>query len=475
MPFLPLILNQLLSAITQDVTVADASFEDMEMRSDIQMVEMEDGWVAVRSDAVEEQSSACQLVMLIVEKMQEHFYPHVEETVNSLSPLMDSAHEDVRSFAMVAMPELVRSTAKATSPDRTALSALSEFVIGRLLNAVQSEGDLDLIMTGLQTIKQTLTYCCTDWERMKPYDGREPPKPTPDAALAILNGSQMQALLQCCIVVLRDSLQRRAVLRAEAQVAGGADEHDEADEAIFLQQSLELHYNIAELIGTIFRTHGDSFSSVFFEMFHENVTTMAHPQCLKEDRQFAYFIICDVIEFGLSVGLAEKYYAECMHSLLDGVITASPSLRQTCAYALGIAAEKYSAAFAPYAPDALTALAQCVAMGEEPDEARGQCTDNAVAAVGIILEAMENTGVSMNYSFMWEQWLNYLPLKHDMVRKVPKNRFIHVCLGGRVQGNSPVDLFDGVKTAQFIRNRWSCCASDLYSFGGTVHICDNVV
>ena len=32
-------------------------------------------------------------------------------------------------------------------------------------------------------------------------------------------------------------------------MAGGGDEDDVADEALFMQESLELHYNVAELIG----------------------------------------------------------------------------------------------------------------------------------------------------------------------------------------------------------------------------------
>lgn len=39
-------------------------------RSDIEIVETEDGWLAVRTSAVEEQSTACQLMVLLVEKLQ---------------------------------------------------------------------------------------------------------------------------------------------------------------------------------------------------------------------------------------------------------------------------------------------------------------------------------------------------------------------------------------------------------------------
>jgi hypothetical protein len=58
-------------------------------------------------------------------------------------------------------------------------------------------------------------------------------------------------------------------------------------------------------------------------------------------------------------------------------------------------------------------------MGEGPGEGRGECTDNAVNSVGVILEHVEgakNTeGTSgINFEFMWGQWLAYLPLKHDL-------------------------------------------------------------
>jgi hypothetical protein len=65
----------------------------------------------------------------------------------------------------------------------------------------------------------------------------------------------MIALAQSAKVVFRDSIQRRAVLRAEAAVSSsdGRDEDDAADEQLFMQESLELHYNVAELIGTALR------------------------------------------------------------------------------------------------------------------------------------------------------------------------------------------------------------------------------
>lgn len=102
---------------------------------------------------------------------------------------------------------------------------------------------------------------------------------------------------------------------------------------------------------------------------------------------------------------------------------ADASARQVCAYALGRASETFPPAFAPYALSVLQALGACVAKGEGPGELRGECTDNAVTSVGSILERVVSgngtNGVGtmgINFEIMWGQWLDYLPLRHDLVR-----------------------------------------------------------
>lgn len=503
LPFLQVVMEKLLLAITQDVQVnipegadPDETLAELEQRSDVEMIETSEGsWIAVRSAAVEEQASACQLLVLLVEKMQEHFYPFVEQSVIALQPLLDSPHEDVRSYAMVAFPELVRTTAKATIPDRTALVKVSDYALGLLVKSVERESALEMIMTGLQAIKQILFYMCTDWVsfmakckadiRKKTIgsssssDGShvignrrrslseepqykksveeayqsEPPTPTPATSIRTLNAAQMEALTECSKIVLRDSIQRRAVMRAEAKVSSQekqhqhdeyqietlVDEEDAADEKLFMRQSMELHYNVSELICAIFRTHAEEYLNCYMTHWHEMIRNMSHRYCLKEDRQLAFFIMSDVIEFGLPVptdptneSLVIAYLEEVIPSMVDALNTCAdnPALRQTCAYAVGIAAERFPKQFAMFAAVALQALANSVKMGEDAEEGelRGSCTDNCVSAVGIILESMESllhpqhvtadfygpiSGLPLH--IIWGQWLDYLPLQHDQV------------------------------------------------------------
>ena len=148
------------------------------------------------------------------------------------------------------------------------------------------------------------------------------------------------------------------IFSARSKVSGGGDEDDAADEVHFMQESLELHYNVAELIGaaffhfyvlivtyyliyiilfyalhillsllwrsffcrnishsvlfsiflgSVFKTHGSSFTPVYLEHWHEMITEMGHVHCLKEDRQFSFFVVSDVIEFGLTPTTSASY------------------------------------------------------------------------------------------------------------------------------------------------------------------------
>jgi hypothetical protein len=293
---------------------------------------------------------------------------------------------------------------------------------------------------------KVLFYLCTDWTKAA-ADGlgmSEPPNPIPATSVRFLNTLQMEAIADCAKVggplcsnsidltissvslclffqsILRNSLQRRAVLRAEAAVSGAVDEDDADDELMMMGESMELHFNVSELIGAVFRTHGDSFFAVFQTAMHDVILEMSHCHCLREDRQFSFYVISDVVEFGLSESIAEAYFGAVFPVMLEACASASEAgLRQACAYTFGCAAEQYPVQFSPHSVACLQRLGACVARGEEPGEPRGACTDNAVYSVGVVLEKMESIGFaglpSKQLSMLWGQWLGYLPLQHDLV------------------------------------------------------------
>lgn len=464
LPFLHIVMEKIITSMSQNISdgTGDLDFDELEDRSDIEIIETQDGsFMAVRTAAVEEQSSACQLLYLLVEKLQEHFYPYVEQTVKAMAPLMNSPHEDVRQYCITTVPELIRATAKATTlnsssssiggvdgRDRGPIVTLSEYLFGLLVETIRTESAPDIIMTGLLSLKISLFYSCIDWSALKAAahassGGDEnsimkllqddPESPVPSKCIPILNVAQMEAVTECTKLLLRDSIQRRAVMRAEAQVIpSGVDEFDEADEQLMVSERMELFYCVADVIGSMFRTHGTTYFPVYMSHWHSTILEMSRPICVKEDRAFAFNVLSDVCEFGLGPDTAQPFLSQMIPILCDAVKDAAASSsssshpsssfnntsikpRHIGAYTLGVIAQMYPMCLVPFADMALSALGSSIAAGDEDGDARGECTDNAVASVGYIVEQMEALGISSpSYPHIWNQWLAYLPLEHDV-------------------------------------------------------------
>lgn len=79
------------------------------------------------------------------------------------------------------------------------------------------------------------------------------------------------------------------------------DQEHEADEyhALF-QETIELHYHLAEVLNALFQTHRHGFTSVYLVSgCHDMVVSLSHGYCFVEDRRLAFLVLCDVLEFGL--------------------------------------------------------------------------------------------------------------------------------------------------------------------------------
>jgi hypothetical protein len=429
LPYLSMIVEKLMFAILQDPSesVADLSEEDCENRSDVDIIEREDGsWMPVRTALVEDQALACQLLVQLIEKLQEFFYPYIEQSLAAMIPLLRSPHEDIRSSAINIIPEFIRAVAKATiSSSRDVMIKLFEHCLQFLLQAVEAEADVLLIITGLQALKRSIHFACLPWQQylhLRSFE-QDSPMLTPQTSLPIISSTYLEMLASTTKVLLMQSLQRRSVLRAEAiinqgdDVSSPVDEDDQAEEEAFMQESFELHYNLAEVLSMIVLSHGEAFYPIYMNHYHQIIYELAQPHCLREDQQFGLFIICDMIEFGLPIASAASFLS-LIAPLMTTILTSCPypSSRQAAAYAIKIMAEKYyDTAIASSVASILNALALSIAAGDQDGRgSRGECTDNAVAAVGVILERISSKAPQMDYNYIWNSWIAYLPLKDDL-------------------------------------------------------------
>lgn len=201
----------------------------------LQMMETLEGqWVTVRTALIEEQSQALQMLSLLLhnpfltdssQEEQEYlpqqiathkariaaFYPYVQQTAQFLQQaLLKSPHEDIRAETLSLLPKVI---AVCDAADQVqAKQELLFFCLGLLLPYLEKETNVELLMTGLVTLRTLLLSCGQN-------NNNKSSGLLANVHTTIwLSDVQMQAVVTAVKMIMRDSLQRRAMLRAELQV-----------------------------------------------------------------------------------------------------------------------------------------------------------------------------------------------------------------------------------------------------------------
>lgn len=423
-PYLPLVMPTLLEAATQqaefevDPTTLASDDDDDESScstdsEDIQLAQVNDKCLSIRTSILEEKATACQLLAGMVTDLEDACFPYAEQVTQVLAPLLtDSVHSDIRGSAIRAMPALVKcvaiSTAAPVSKDHgeAAIKQMVDFALGRLINALTSEPDVDLVVS----IIQSMTKSLGDSHELHPT--------------LELNEAQLREVVQGLLVVLGDSFQRRALRRGagsddmdgEADPEYDDDKASESSESQAVEQ--ELQFVLAECIGTLAKIHRAAFFPVFMNLLWEKIAALVAPGCLVEDRRLALFVLDDVLEHcGAPAMRRLDIFLPVLESALREVN--EPGLVQAAAFGVGVCASQGGDAFAPHAEMFLQLLHNVVAhCGAHSPEQRN-ATDNAVAALGKFCEFQAG---AVDAATLFPQWLELLPLRGDLEESLAVSR-----------------------------------------------------
>ncbi|CAI5746446.1 unnamed protein product [Peronospora destructor] len=420
-PYLPLVMPTLLEAATQqaefEVDLSTLSSDDDDDESggstdseDIQLAQVNDKCLSIRTSILEEKATACQLLAGMVTDLEDAFFPYAEQVTQVLAPLLtECVHADIRASAIRAMPALVKcvaiSTAASGSKDHNeaAIKQMVDFALGRLVNALTSEPDVDLVVS----IMQSMTSCLQNARELH--------------LTLELNEAQLRELVHGFLVVLGDSFQRRAIRRgrdSSDDMESGETEEDDDDEALQSSESQvteqELQFVLGECIGTLAKIHGAKFFPVFMALLWEKVAAIAVPGCLMEDRRLALFVVDDVLEHcsGIAMRHLDVFLPVLISALRD---VNEPGLVQAAAFGVGVCASQGGKAFAPHAEQCLQLLHNVVAHPRAHSRKQRNATDNAVAALGKMCEYQAD---AVDAAKLFPQWLELLPLRGDLEESV---------------------------------------------------------
>lgn len=409
-PYLPVVMPTLLFAATQqaefevDPTTLPSDDDDDASTDgeDIQIAQVNDKCLSIRTSILEEKATACQLLAGMVMDLEDAFFPYAEQVTQVLAPLMtDSVHSDIRSSAISSMPALVKCVALASS-NSEAIKQMIDFTLGRLVNALTSEPDVELVMIIIQSMKM----CIVNGLELHPQ--------------VSLNEAQLKELVQGLLLVLGDSFQRRALRRAEqsdadseatdGQEGAGSDDEDEEDDENQSEEQ-ELQFVLADCVGSLAKSHGDKFFPVFQLLLWDKIAELAAPHCLAEDRKLALYILDDVLEYCSERAMNE---IDVFLPLLVNVLQTSdgyPPLIQASAFGIGVCARLGGERFAKHANQSLQLFQEVLAHPSAREASMLNASDNAVSAFGLVCEYQSAV---VDSAALFPQWLKMLPLRGDL-------------------------------------------------------------
>ncbi|KAF4034017.1 hypothetical protein GN244_ATG14047 [Phytophthora infestans] len=160
---------------------------------DIQLAQSNDKCLSVRTSILEEKATACQLLVGMVADLEDAFFPYaiqLSARCRHLSSVAISTGGSAKDHSDVAIKQMV------------------DFALGRLVNALTSEPEVNLVVS----IMQSMTSCLADARAVH--------------STLELNEAQLNELVHGLLVVLGDSFQRRAIRRG-----AGSDMEDDDDDA----------------------------------------------------------------------------------------------------------------------------------------------------------------------------------------------------------------------------------------------------
>lgn len=251
-------------------------------------------------------------------------------------------------------------------------------------------------------------------------------------------------------MVKAEAAVQKATYASPADAEDGVEDVDE--EALLAAQSLELHYHISEALNALLQTHSFAFYGIYRETWHELMLQLSHSFCVQEDRRLSMLVACDVLQFGfqsVQQGMAidpsaqptlREYLLSIFHVLL-AAITHVPEeegidweCRRSACFALSVLIDNFAGFIVQQQKEdmsvgwmhqSLGALRECIVQAHHPlpasqatsadEEAQGCCRDNAIAAVGAVLEQCLRVPFDLPLPFdqLLQQYLMAWPLRYD--------------------------------------------------------------
>ncbi|GHP09304.1 hypothetical protein PPROV_000804100 [Pycnococcus provasolii] len=437
LPYLPVTMPPLLKTAKLAPDGPDGFFKvveaddggDDEDEEGIELFDLGDKRVSIRTSVLEEKATACNMLCCYADELKEGFFPYVEDVCTIMIPLLQFYfHEDVRKAAVQCIPELLVCVKKAvelkTTPgaDATYLQNFFGLVMDKLLEVCPKEPEVEILVCVLESIQEVLMECSN-----------------------LCRPDHMQKLLATFKEVADASVKRQNDRKTTKETSEDYDPSiDGDDEALEAESELEYEIwsQIAECMSSLLKEYREHVVPMVEHLNPYLLPMLLEVERQPDERRVAISIFDDVVEHAGVSGGANSLLPQYMPRVLQCCLDPDEDVRQVAVYGVGMcfahllhpaAAPLARQAFGPYVENSLAAIQHSISSPDAGQPKFMSATENAISALNRYLAvttpspansesasgdasyASVDAGTKANHAQLYPLWLSRLPLTHDRV------------------------------------------------------------
>jgi len=421
-PYLPFVIPPLLKSAQIDPELHVTDADDPENEDDEEGMEsvtvairgQGNKRISIRTSALEEKATACQMLQSYAADLKEGFLPYVQEVAQVLVPLIKFQYMDeVRTASMCAMPELLQSVILATNAGQPGASPqlvaqLKDFMLPAIVEQLKAEPDtetLDMLVASFSEVGEKCGEC----------------------AAAMFTPEQQVLVTQTLLTLIKESIERRDEKKEDDDEA---DEEDEEALEAEAEREESLIQNIVQCVGSMLKSYKSAYLPVLEAQGLARVFTAMLQSQTASDKAAALCVFDDVVEHCSSDGGSSQYMTQLQPFFLQLSVDADAAVRQAAVYGVGMMAQHVAPEHFPEQAQQQCAqvMLQVCDAAEAFDDENIAATENAISALGRLCKRSETIAAAL-----LPKWSGYLPLRFDK----QEAREVHKMLVDFVAASNP--------------------------------------
>lgn len=376
---------------------------------------------STKTSSSEEMASALETLNKVIEALEELYLPYIDVTnVEIFKCLTFISNEDIREISSDTIPILITIIKKYSSKEN--LVNYAKIYTHELMIAIEREIE-----------NETQAYLLENFvELIETVDG-------------YLNKDEVNQFFSKILVIFDEVEVRRKNLlekknslettivqkkikgkQLEDEEEDDEEERMEKDIAEEVESIQDIQSSMSELIGKLFATHKSISEDVVKVILNVMIPKYFRDGASVFESKMGMFLIDDIVEY-----LGQDYIPSDIWDQMGKALTKYGAdeecqLRQAALYGIGMYAQMTKTGFENYAYDMISKIygALSIPKDNKDEEDWGLARDNAVAALGRIIQYQNSNIRKEDLPELIQKWLKNLPITIDESEMIGQHEFL---------------------------------------------------